>query len=546
MNQEINEVEQNSMTSILNDKKSVLIIPVQKMDLDAIWAAEALAHSLVLSGKSVKILVSENNYPAVVSQIAKTNEGFQLRDGVNKDYKISLDKNNVDIQNISWEQNGDKVDIIVNTTNGKLDPQSIKVDALDTNFDLTILIGNVNLESLGEYFEKNPQNFQSENIIHINTTKNSSHQKIFFDKNTSTLSELIFAFISESGLQLDKKVAQNLISGIYWKTNSLKDIRSSGVFEVISKLSKTGVNIRNAAKKGFKSLRVIDVKFIDEIIKNIKITKERIGISKIKADVINKINPSSILFPSWNILNNIIDIDTSIIIIENNEKTHVLISSLFPNPQILKIVKKYDGQATSSKGEFTTEIDPTTIESELRLAFAVSSIDDNTHQKLQDKLNSDIEKSDSVDDIQREELVEQNNDSYNKKEPLELNDENSNDQKMIEKETDEVVNSIEVPVVEEKADDLVVENDKIAENPVSISESISPDPNDLYSSMVPIEPPIAATIPSFSNPMNPVQSSAPNNMGDDPLKPASNMPEPLQLGKKEELKPNNSPLPTAR
>lgn len=236
------------IADVFSKKNSGIIVLPTNPSYDAVAAAISLYLSLLKMDKTIGLICSSpvnvDLFGADKIQNTLTINGdnliisFPYKDG-------AIDKVDCQIQ-------GNSFNIIITPRPGqpKLDPHQAKYSYAGGRFDFIITIDAPNLNSLGEIYTENQNQFQGKDIINIDRHLiNGNYGTInLINKSVSSISELIFKIIQQLKLEIDKDIATNLYAGIASGTNNFSSYSvNAETFEIAAQLLRMG-----AVKKTFK------------------------------------------------------------------------------------------------------------------------------------------------------------------------------------------------------------------------------------------------------------------------------------------------------
>ena len=378
------------MQNQINKATKILIIPDSRTDLDLICSTYAIAYELEKIGKEVKILKNDSNFPDRINKIISSGKLQFIEKFRKGDFVISLKSDNAKIQNVRWEQaeNG-RINILITTQEGEISKESPTFLNKNEEFDLIILLGFTNLGRIGDFYLSNTEHFKKEKLLLINYHDNKSPtENVFINNDVSSLSELIFEFFKSNEVEFDKVSANYLMQGIYWRTESLRERVEVNTFEVLTNLHAKGADI-SKAENIFKSLTLIESKAIQNILKNVKITKKGIAFSSIDATELNNVDLISSLFKDWNMIKYLLEARVSVVILTQKDFSWVTINSTSEKIPADIIAREFREKGSKSKALFKSEKSIQEIQDIINMK--IDMILDDT-KDLEQKLKSDSQK----------------------------------------------------------------------------------------------------------------------------------------------------------
>jgi len=217
--------EHQQIIDQIQKAKNIMITFGQNHTGDALSSALALYLFLKKINKNVQIC--SNNF-----QDAKS---FSFLPGVKeikseiktaKKFIISLNIENKNIKEISYQKNGNLLDFVI-TPNGGDDFKHEHISSKITghNYDLIIIVSTPDLESLGDIYHENTEFFFSVPMINIDHhPDNEEYGQINYINITSlATSEVMFELLKNfSKEQIDERIATCLLTGIIAESKSFK------------------------------------------------------------------------------------------------------------------------------------------------------------------------------------------------------------------------------------------------------------------------------------------------------------------------------------
>jgi phosphoesterase RecJ-like protein len=209
---------------LLTKSKSILIALPAHPSTDAVAAGLALYALCEKLGKRIKIVASDFTLPPSHQFLPKSKEILtditQLRKFV-----IILDIAKTPVEELSYDIEGDKLNIYITPKSGFFQDNDVKTSAGGYMYDAIVVLDAPNLPSLGEIFEQNADFFYSTPVINIDhhAANEQFGQVNVVDLVATSVSEIIFELIKAFGHKtLDEYIATNLLAGIIAKTRSFR------------------------------------------------------------------------------------------------------------------------------------------------------------------------------------------------------------------------------------------------------------------------------------------------------------------------------------
>ena len=145
-------------------------------------------------------------------------------DNLNK-FIIKLDTSKTKLQDITYDQKGNNLEIYLAPQTGVWSERDIKTQATDYKYDLIIAIDSPDLESLGKVYEDNADFFYKTPIINIDSNSANEHfgQINHVELTATSTSEIVYNIYDNINRNfIDEDTATLLLAGMITKTKSFK------------------------------------------------------------------------------------------------------------------------------------------------------------------------------------------------------------------------------------------------------------------------------------------------------------------------------------
>lgn len=242
---------------ILPQVKSVLVVLSQNPSFDTV--AGGLALSLALGKNSISAVVCAPT-PMIVE--------FNRLIGVDK-IREDLGDNNLvitftnypsdDIERVTCGIEGDKFTLVALPKPGRKAPRKDQVDLSFSGAvaDLVVVVGANYPEGLGRFVQKKDI-FENKNLALLGNNPLSGWRNPIelIDPSASSISEVVFDVLEQSGLSIDEDIATNLFLGIEAGTRNFTSYEvKAETFEKVSKLLHRGAHRAPAKQQPFQAQR---------------------------------------------------------------------------------------------------------------------------------------------------------------------------------------------------------------------------------------------------------------------------------------------------
>jgi nanoRNase/pAp phosphatase (c-di-AMP/oligoRNAs hydrolase) len=241
---------------------------------DSVSAALSLFLFLKKIGKNVNIAGVFNKKQTHLKFIPGFSEIKNNLDHLRK-FVVSIDISKTKVSQIKYVVEKNQLNFILSPENGWFEPSDVSSRAGDFRYDLIIIIGVNDLESLGDIYDKNIEFFYKTPTVNISCqASNEEFGEInLIDINYSTTSELIFNLIStQNEYLIDENIATALLSGIILQTKNFKTGKLSPETLInTSKLIKLGGRREEIVNNLHKNRRINDLKLWGKILQRLSV-----------------------------------------------------------------------------------------------------------------------------------------------------------------------------------------------------------------------------------------------------------------------------------
>jgi len=207
----------------INSAKHILITGKQDHDGDIIASALALFLVLQKINKRADMAFYNYEFPSEYEWLPKHEIKTDL--GELQQLTIKINTTNTIPGELKYEKKDNELQIQIIPKKGMLKTEDITTETSDYKYDLIIVLGSPDLESLGGIYNSNPDFFYHTPIINIDHSAiNEQYGQInAIDLNSSSVSEILYHFIEKLDPNLiDDEIATCLYTGMTIKTRSFK------------------------------------------------------------------------------------------------------------------------------------------------------------------------------------------------------------------------------------------------------------------------------------------------------------------------------------
>lgn len=214
---------QTDFTKTIQKANKIIIFPSSQFSPDSIAGSFAMYFFLKKIQKDVSIYL-DKDVPEKLSFLQSPKNIIQDLSG-SRDFIIIFNTKKNKIMGVETEEGEEEYKIKVTPQKGSIHPKDFSFIPAEFKYDLIINIGVPTLESLGQtYFENTDLFFEVPKINIDSHADNDNYGQInFSDMTASSACEIIAEILLENfESSLDKKIAQNLLTGIISSTESFQ------------------------------------------------------------------------------------------------------------------------------------------------------------------------------------------------------------------------------------------------------------------------------------------------------------------------------------
>lgn len=209
----------------IEKSKNILITFPNNRDGDTIASALALLLFLEKNGQKVDIVGYQKNKNEDSFRFLPSYSKVQTSLNNLRRFIVSLDISKTKVNQIKYSVDKNKLNFIVSPSEGWFRSEDVSTKTGDFKYDLIIVVGASDLESLGKIYDNQVEFFYKTPIINIDhqPSNEAFGQVNFIDLNAVSTTEIIFYLLKNYKEDLiDEDVATCLLTGIINKTKNFK------------------------------------------------------------------------------------------------------------------------------------------------------------------------------------------------------------------------------------------------------------------------------------------------------------------------------------
>jgi nanoRNase/pAp phosphatase (c-di-AMP/oligoRNAs hydrolase) len=211
--------------NILEQSKNVLVFMPENISSDVIGSAWATYFFLKKKGLEATVVVP-NSIESFerFSFLEKPESVIESLAGA-RDFVLSFNTKYNKITNVRTERIEDELRIFITPEKGSIDPRDFSFIPAKFKYDLVIVLGSPDKESIGKVYEENPDIFYEVPVINIDHHGDNDNfgQLNLVDIKASSTSEVVAELFQKIGeKEIDQSIAECLLTGLIDETNSFQ------------------------------------------------------------------------------------------------------------------------------------------------------------------------------------------------------------------------------------------------------------------------------------------------------------------------------------
>jgi len=233
------------LKQLLADKKNILIVFPKQSQGDATASSVALALFLEKLGKRVDIVSDNFALPQSLKFLKKT-ETIKPQLSHLQKFIITLNAQKAGVHDLSYDLKDNKLRLFITPEAGTFTREDVATAQSDFRYDLIFALDALDLEALGNIYDKNTEFFYKKPLVNIDCHIGNEHfgQINIVEPSLSSVSEIIYNLLEKlAPEQLDNEIATALLTGIIAKTRSFKSPNiNPNTLSLAGKLINQGAN----------------------------------------------------------------------------------------------------------------------------------------------------------------------------------------------------------------------------------------------------------------------------------------------------------------
>ena len=329
------ELTPKTQTVDLVKRSNKILIVSHGEDGDSLGSVLAL--KIALQKLNKEVVASVNFAPRENFSFLPQIETLQKSETLRKDFVISLDCSQVEVEKLGYRIEGDKLNIYITPKTGSINKNQIQFLEINPNFELIFVLDTPNLNLLGRLYESNTDLFYNTPVINLDHHPNNK----FFGKinwveptavATSEILVSLLEAIGTSSSLIDSEIATALLTGIISDTDSFQNPKTtSKSLTIAAQLIAAGAKREKIISQLFGFQQLSQLRLVGKALISLRedpehkiawtniLEREREGV---------EINPAQTLFFLESIVQYVPQAEILVIFWEQPEQTKVIIKPL--------------------------------------------------------------------------------------------------------------------------------------------------------------------------------------------------------------------------
>ncbi|MFA6422104.1 MAG: hypothetical protein WCV92_01795 [Candidatus Buchananbacteria bacterium] len=264
--------ETQQISELIKKSNSILITLKRDWSGDALAASLSLGEFLKNAGKKVSIVCDNFSITSNISFLP----AYQIRPNLGnlQKFVISVNTNNTKLNEVSYDQQDDKLNIYITPEDGTFEEKDIKTFTSDYQYDLIFILGSPDLSSLGTIYDNNADFFYAKPKINVD---HSPLNEYFGNINlvniaSSSTSEIIYDLLKELDREMiDDNIATYLLGGIIMSTKNFKTLEvTPRTLNMASELINKGARREQIIQNLYQSRYISTLKLWGRVLSRLK------------------------------------------------------------------------------------------------------------------------------------------------------------------------------------------------------------------------------------------------------------------------------------
>ncbi len=364
-------VEQQIFNQIEKAQNILIVFPVD-WDGDSVSAALTLFTYLKQQNKNIEIVSSAPNKD--VTALSFLPNFLEIKNNLEhlRRFIVSLDISKTKVSQIKYVVEDNQLNFIVSPQDGWFEPSDVSSKAGEFRYDLIIIIGANDFESLGNVYDQNVEFFYKTPIINISQqAANEEFGQInLINLNCVAVSEIIYNLIKlDKKNKIDENLATGLLAGIIIKTRNFKTGNlTPETLMTTSELIGLGARRDEIINRLYRSRNLSDLKLWGKVLNNLRLENDNeLAWSYLAKSDIQDINVNEHKLGDMvdELMSNLPDTKIIIVLVEDKIDNTKLFAFSLKNTNIIELFKIYKPEGTLKTISANIKLDLNTATTEV-------------------------------------------------------------------------------------------------------------------------------------------------------------------------------------
>ena len=356
----------------IEKSKNILLVFSADQEGDAV--ASSLALSLFLKKLGYEVDVVGQNLARTQNTFSFLPAHNEIQTNLNnlRRFIVSVDISQAKVNQIKYSVDNNILNFIISPSEGWFRPEDVSARAGEFKYDLIIVLGANDLESLGSLYDQNVEFFYKTPIINLDhkATNEEFGQINFLDLNAVSVSEILFYLLKNYKPEIiDEDIATCLLAGIIQKTKNFKTSNlTPRTLLSTSELIAAGARREDIVNHLYRSRDLATLKLWGRILNNLQTEKgEEIIWSKINLEDLKQTSSSleSLDDIIDELIMNVPNAKLALVFCENSLATSKIVIYSLKNLNLLELFKEYSPRGTAKMVTLVINKDIETVSADL-------------------------------------------------------------------------------------------------------------------------------------------------------------------------------------
>ncbi len=345
----------------MSQGKIAVVTGMSYLDVDRVIATLVLAKTLAAKHNSeVDVSLGYQVLPQKLATFVSTDKISVVESIKLAERFITLQNIDSEIADIKWSQADGEVTLELLNANGeKIDPEAATMQYTSTTYEQVYTVGvrsaKYLLRLLSNTQEKDLTEVALTSIDVVNKKDTGFEADRFVTEDVHSLSAAVYSYCKAQEIEISKPDLTELLSGVYWKTNSLRNYYTTpATFGITQGLITAGANLKTAVSRIYGTLDS-EVESIWKELSSSLVREEKLTVSTATTEKDYELLLNNTVLPVF-APQFFADTQASITALPiSANKTLVLVSSLTPKLNLHKLLRDYSPKGDDLQVKITIE-----------------------------------------------------------------------------------------------------------------------------------------------------------------------------------------------